>query len=92
MVHDPPRAAELRVLVLQGVVRVRVGGQDPPEVTLRDRVDVVLGEMQEQPFLADPPHVVPGVLLGFVEDSEVRPRLLEELCQGPCRALVPRVE
>ena len=44
VVEDGPAATQLRILVLQGVVAVRVGGEDALEGTYRNGRNVLLGE------------------------------------------------
>ena len=85
-------AAELRVLVAEGVEGVRVGRHDPPEAGLRELPDVVLDEHLEQALLARPPDVVAGVALALVEDPEVDAGRLEDAGHEAGRVLDPDVE
>ena len=51
------------VLVLEGVERVWVGGEDLLEFALLEEVRVLLRERLEQTFLADSANVVAGIAL-----------------------------
>ena len=86
VVHDlvrRPRGAELRVLVPERVVGVRVARQDAVELAAGDRLDVLLGERAEEPFLAGAAHVVAGRLLRLEEDSRRRRRLSGGCARAP---------
>ena len=58
----------------------------------RDGLDVALGEIDEEPFLARPPDVVAGVALAFVEDPEVDPGVVQDAGERLGDADVARVE
>ena len=72
MVEDGPLAAVLRVLVPQGVERVRVRGEDALELAARDRSHVLLGERCPQALLAGTADIAARRLLGVEQDPEIR--------------------
>src|SRR4030067_2520959 len=92
MVHAVTRASERRILVLDRVKRVRVGGEDPLEVTAGDRLDVALGEIREEALLPGPPNVVPRAALRLEEQPEVHSRAVEDPGERLRHPLVARIE
>ena len=71
-----PGAAEVRVLVLERVVRVRVGGDDPAEAAAGIVSTFSSANDAKSPSFR-PPDVVAGRLFAVVEDPEVDPRVAE---------------
>ena len=64
--------------MLQRVVGVGVGGDDPLERRLAQGFHVLLGEHFEKALLAEPAHVVARRLLAVAEDTEIESRGLEQ--------------
>ena len=92
IVADRRDITEVGILVADGVVAVGVGGNDRVELLGRShRLQVVLGEGFEEPFLADPAHVVAGCPLALVEQAEVEAGGAEESRDGARDILVARV-
>ena len=70
VVDDLVLAAELRVLVLDGVEAVRAGDDDLGGADLVEGLDVLLGEHLEQELVAGPSRGVSGAGLAVTEDRE----------------------
>ncbi len=70
--------AKLRILVFEGVERMRVGGDDLLELRFAKRRHVLLDELLEQTFFPHAAHVVACIGFVLVEDAEVQACLMEE--------------
>ena len=82
VVDDLVLAAELRVLVLDGVEAVRAGDDDLGRADLVEGLDVLLGEHLEEELVAGPSGRVAGAGLAVAEDREGDPGLVEQLGHG----------
>ncbi len=74
-------AAEVGVLVGEGVEAVRAGGDDLAHTVLLEHVDVLPSALLEEVLVADAAGRVAGALLLGAQDGEVDPRGLEDLHQ-----------
>ncbi|HEX9357858.1 MAG TPA: hypothetical protein VF933_29080 [Streptosporangiaceae bacterium] len=92
VVDDRLVQAEGRILVGQGVERVRVGCEDLVEGRAAERLHVLLGEQLEQALLADPAHVVTVVALAVEEHAEVNACVPQDVRQPARQHLEPLVE
>ena len=79
VVHHVVAAAEVGILVGEGVEAVRARGDDLARAGLVQRLDVLLGEGLEHVLVAHPPGGVAGAGLARAEDREVDPGRLHEL-------------
>ena len=59
------------VVVLQGVVGVRVGGDDPADAGGANGLGVVVAQGHEQHLFAEPPYIVSAVPFLGAQDAEV---------------------
>ena len=84
-------AAELRVLVLEGVELVGAEDHQARERVPGEGLDVGLGELLEEPRLAREPDGVSVFLLLHAQDGEVHAEGVEDARQGPGRVHAPRV-
>ena len=84
--------AEVRVLVANRIVGVRIRGHDGGELPCRRHLrEIVLDECLEETFLADPAHVVARRPLTVVEQSVIESGGAEETCHGSRDPLVAGV-
>ncbi len=91
VVDDLVVAAELGVLVGQGVEAVRAGHDDLAGLGLAQDLDVGLGQHLEQELVAGPPGRVAGAGLAVTQDGERDAGRVQQLGHGPGRALGPVV-
>src|SRR5690606_25389943 len=84
--------AQGTVLVLEGVVAVGAGGDDPGYLGALEGVDVLPGQELEEVLVPHSPGGVAGADLLLAQDGEVDPRRVEDPGQGPGRPLGPLVE
>ena len=89
--HLPP-AAELRVLVLQRVERVRVAGDDADDAEAVQLRHEVVRQLLEQHLVAGAAHAFAGRRLGRAQNAEPDARLLQDRGEGPRDLLAARVE
>ena len=88
VVHDLVLAAELRVLVLDGVEAVRAGDDDLGRADLVEGLDVLLGEHLEEELVAGAAGGVAGAGLAVAEDRRSEtPGGVEQLGDGAGRLL-----
>ena len=83
VVVDGLLESEPRILVAQGVERVRIGREDGLELGLGEHAHVLLDQHLEQALLADPAHVVAGVALAVVEQAERDAGVVQDLRHAP---------
>ena len=92
VVADRRDIAEVRILVADGVVAVGIGRHDRAEALCRaHRRQIVFGKRFEEPFLADPAHVVARGPLTIVEQAEIETGGAEKSRDGARHVLVARV-
>ena len=85
--------AEARILVLDRVVAVRIGGDDALErLGARHLLDVVAGKFFKQPFFADAAHIVACRLFAFVQKTEIFASCLQQARDRLADLLVARIE
>ena len=92
MVHHVVVAAELRVLILDGVEAVGARRNNLAHSVGVHQFDVHLGQRLEQVLVAGTAGGVAAATLFLAQDGELDARLLEYLCQRPGDALVAGVE
>ena len=92
MVDDLVAAAEGRILVLEGMKGVRIGGDDAREAVLGQRGDVAPGESLERGFVAEAAGEIAAVELLLAEHGEVDAGPAQQLDERAQRALVAQIE
>ena len=85
VVEDLVVAAEMGVLVLDGVEAVRADGDDLLDVVAGEGLDVLLGHDLVEVLVAHAPGRVACAALFVAEDSEVDARAFEDGCHGSGR-------
>ena len=79
VMDDLVRAAEVRVLIAQGVEAVRARGHDLRDARAVERLHVLAGEALEGVLIAHPPSRIPRARLARAEDREIHASGLEQL-------------